>query len=113
MSEMRLLGPAGIVAGTLTRGAVSCRACVKQERHHFGPAIGGRNADVRNIFPAANSFGQSNSGSTSNTDDHVSVENARDSVVHHMSWHVDDSRVENPNVEIRDEALNVASEGYS
>ncbi|KAG6042107.1 hypothetical protein E4U41_005655 [Claviceps citrina] len=119
MLAMRLLGPAaaitgtGAVTGTPTPRAVSCRTCVKQKRHHFRAAIGGRDADVRNSFSTANGFGQTNSGSAPNTDDNVSVVYARNSVVDNMGRYVDHGRVEDAGVEIRNEALDPARKRYS
>lgn len=61
----------------------------------------------------ADGFSQSNSGSASDTNNHVSIVYARYSIVHNMGRHVNHSRVENPRVEVWDEALDAAGQRYS
>lgn len=68
---------------------------------------------MRNIFSTADGSGQSDSRSAADTDHHISVVNARHSVIHDMCWYVDHSRVKNPRVEVWDNGLNTASERYS
>lgn len=117
MPAVRLVGLAATATaisthaatGVLIHRVVSSRTCVKEEWHHLGPAVRSRYADVRNAFSIANRFGKSNGRSTSNTNDHVSVVDAGNSVVHNMRRYANHSRVEDPRVEVWDKALNTAS----